>query len=897
MTLRKQIFLGILAFLLMLVGLFSVSGFSYHYLSIFIQKDLYPDLEIAKRYERFLANWMRLSEMFFHNLKSGLSSENLIPEDVLAESEGILVALDARVMRPPSRKALYEIQSLMTAFVREMRSCQRLLARRAQIREADSSRLSAVSAKLFQRATELSADFAKLNQDLSELLRNEDFRRIPEQSTVFLQRISRIERDLALVNEGIGRLPVRGPGAMDKRILLHDRQKDFSQVQKRLQAIIGLVETSLGDARNAVQKRVLNKIMQEVRSFLVTFRDLQEAFERPDSEILEIEEELEKRFRDLENFRKTGLHLASQEAEFYWNNISYSSQSLLGKNRTNLLISVAFLLLVAVAGIYALFTFPQRIAGPLVNLSAQVAGFSLGQPTPPSSGQKATREIQSLEDSFRGLATRLNEQVGVNIKYINAIEKLSQVYVQLGEAAALDPTTRDEGMEGVINQILDELMAGIPEIDLVKVMLLKSERTGEEKIHFFQRTGPVKLSKVFRQSSEVQPYRAAVLGNSEEDLESAPEKNIPFREGLTGYFFSDADLAFVSGDVVDSWKREHSTIPINDIPFLRSRAWECGLNGSVHGIILRRELTRSCLDIENKADDDKLGILLMYFQNPQARLSHQNLLFAQILARQICTVIESAELLKVREKQRRTEYQLEMAAQIQESLLPRHVPSIPGLHISSINKPAYEVGGDYYDFFELGDRRFGLVIADASGKNIPAAIIMTVFKTTLATIDLKHLSAGEVFAAANRVLLNNMSLEDRFITAMYVIIELATGKVEMACAGHNPALVVSGHGFELHISEWVGKGPPLGIMELEYSTSVFQLKPGDFFLMYTDGVTEARNSDGEEFGIGRLKKFLGHPRGPNPARDLYQEVAAFSGDMQQHDDITAVSLEFLGGKS
>jgi sigma-B regulation protein RsbU (phosphoserine phosphatase) len=242
--------------------------------------------------------------------------------------------------------------------------------------------------------------------------------------------------------------------------------------------------------------------------------------------------------------------------------------------------------------------------------------------------------------------------------------------------------------------------------------------------------------------------------------------------------------------------------------------------------------------------------------------------------------------------------QLEMAAEIQAGLLPRTIPDIPFLRLSHLNKPAYEVGGDYYDFFQLDPdgERFGVVIADASGKNVPAAILMTVFKTTLATMDLANLSAGKVLTQSN-LILKKMGIEDRFITAMYVIFHTSASTIEVACAGHNPGLLVSGRGYERSIAEISADGVPLGIIEMEYDSKTYKIKPNDLLLLYTDGVTEARNEQGDEFGISGLKKFLARPRGKVPAQDLYEDIKAHTQQAHQHDDITAVAVEFLGKKT
>ena len=164
-------------------------------------------------------------------------------------------------------------------------------------------------------------------------------------------------------------------------------------------------------------------------------------------------------------------------------------------------------------------------------------------------------------------------------------------------------------------------------------------------------------------------------------------------------------------------------------------------------------------------------------------------------------------------------------------------------------------------------------------------------------MELNHMSAGEVLSRANRIIAKNIT-NDRFITAMYAIIDSGTGKVELASAGHNPAFVSSGRGHDLILREKSVKCLPLGILEdYEYQSITFDLIPGDLLLLYTDGVTEARNTEEEEFGESRLKRFLSRPRGANPAEDLLKEIYDFSRLAMQHDDITAVTIEYDGVKN
>ena len=230
-----------------------------------------------------------------------------------------------------------------------------------------------------------------------------------------------------------------------------------------------------------------------------------------------------------------------------------------------------------------------------------------------------------------------------------------------------------------------------------------------------------------------------------------------------------------------------------------------------------------------------------------------------------------------------------MAKEVQDNLLPAGVPYIKNIKITKINVPAAEVGGDYYDFFDLRDGKIRIVIADASGKNVPAAIVMTVFKTTLSTMDLSSLTAAEVLTKANNIIEKNIT-SDRFITAMYVVMDYRNGEVELSSAGHNPAFLVSKDG---ETKSQNVSGIPLGIMNnYTYSSIKFKMSEGDILWMYTDGVTEARNLDGKEFGEVNLKAFISNYSGDNASEDLLKNLNEFVSNAHQHDDITAVTLEY-----
>jgi len=175
----------------------------------------------------------------------------------------------------------------------------------------------------------------------------------------------------------------------------------------------------------------------------------------------------------------------------------------------------------------------------------------------------------------------------------------------------------------------------------------------------------------------------------------------------------------------------------------------------------------------------------------------------------------------------------------------------------------------------------------------PAAIIMTVFKTALSSMEheMAEMPAHQVLTRANKIISKNIT-NDRFITCMYVIIDPKSGEVEYSCAGQ-PGLLRKGN----VIQELMTPGVPLGIINtFKYESKKVKMDPGDLLMLYTDGVTEARNSESKEFDLSGLKGFIGHYKQENAADDLLVRVNEFVDRAEQHDDITAVAVKMVGGK-
>lgn len=242
--------------------------------------------------------------------------------------------------------------------------------------------------------------------------------------------------------------------------------------------------------------------------------------------------------------------------------------------------------------------------------------------------------------------------------------------------------------------------------------------------------------------------------------------------------------------------------------------------------------------------------------------------------------------------------ELNVATSIQQSILPRTFPPFPErqeFEIYAEMVPARQVGGDFYDFFLLDEERIGFVIADVSGKGVPAAIFMAMSRALLKATALTGVSPGECLRHVNRRLCGE-SDSGLFVTLVYGILHTRTGDVEYSIAGHAPPYLLQGTG-GLAAVEYKG-GMVLGVIEdNEYQVGRIVLQPGDGLFLYTDGVTEARDADQNFFSEHRLEEFLRRMNGsslPEIIHGAVGEVRNFSAGVPQTDDITILALRYWG---
>jgi sigma-B regulation protein RsbU (phosphoserine phosphatase) len=306
------------------------------------------------------------------------------------------------------------------------------------------------------------------------------------------------------------------------------------------------------------------------------------------------------------------------------------------------------------------------------------------------------------------------------------------------------------------------------------------------------------------------------------------------------------------------------------------------ITGSVHELFTGTERVRQG-DFTHKiaiASDDQLGELAGSFNSMTASIE---------------------DLLRQAAEKKRLEEELRIAHEIQMSLLPQGPLLMPGLSVTALCVPAREVGGDYYDLLPLDDHRVGVLIADVSGKGTSAALYMAELKGLVLSLSEIHRSPRDLMIAANRIIAKHLDARS-FITMTYAIINLRTRTMTYARAGHTPLIYVPANGGDPRRARILAPdGLVLGLkidngemFEKLLQEQTIPLEPGDLYLFFTDGISEAMNAYDDCFGesrLGQLAESHAHLPSDQLRERVLREIAAFVGDAPQHDDMTMILLK------
>ncbi len=276
-------------------------------------------------------------------------------------------------------------------------------------------------------------------------------------------------------------------------------------------------------------------------------------------------------------------------------------------------------------------------------------------------------------------------------------------------------------------------------------------------------------------------------------------------------------------------------------------------------------------------------------------LKNQNEILEQRVEERTKEVLELQRVeFELRSAQEKAENELNIAAQIQRSILPSDFPAFPEndeFDLYAMMKPAREVGGDFYDFFFVDDDHLAMIIADVADKGVPAALFTMISRTIFRSIAKQRKSPSQVMTETSNLLCEGNDT-GMFVTAIFAYYHLPTGRITYSNGGHNPALLIGSDGFCRELTQ--KHGPALGIRTgITYSEDVDTLEPGQIIVLYTDGVTEASSPQDELFGLDRFTKLICSCTSLNLSQ-MFNQIDKYLTKFQQgnqFDDTTVLALK------
>jgi phosphoserine phosphatase RsbU/P len=352
---------------------------------------------------------------------------------------------------------------------------------------------------------------------------------------------------------------------------------------------------------------------------------------------------------------------------------------------------------------------------------------------------------------------------------------------------------------------------------------------------------------------------------------------------------------------LESYLRLHSVTPGEG---LIGRVWQTGQSLCLNDLSEVAELAKlrgsafgaaSVMAAALSYAKQDLGVLAVANGSLGAPFSQGDFVVFKSIAEQSAFALYNAIIYSMANEKKRLDHDLEIARDIQRILLPAEAPAINGFQISGINVPARQVSGDYFDYIRVDDERLGVAIADVSGKGVPASLIMAICRSVLRAEAARNPSPADVLRKVNRQLYPDIK-EDMFISMAYLILDHQRDGVTLARAGHDAPLLYKRY------SQTVTAIKPPGMVVGIDSGNVFDrltadftvpIEPDDCLVLYTDGVTEALNTDGDEFGLDRMIQSVrasATDGAQTIVKRIIEDVRNFTGSLPQNDDITLIAI-------
>jgi hypothetical protein len=362
------------------------------------------------------------------------------------------------------------------------------------------------------------------------------------------------------------------------------------------------------------------------------------------------------------------------------------------------------------------------------------------------------------------------------------------------------------------------------------------------------------------------------------------------QKGMSSEHLGESERTLTTESYIGEAFLNNSVLVVNDTDFM-DKAFSAQL--------IHREGIKSFAHAPITIEGQPIGVLSAFSRSAKGIFTDEFVALFRSLAGQIGVAWRNARqterLITAREQER----ELQIAKDIQLGLLPAKVPQLTGIALAGACVPAHQVGGDYYDYLQRGETLLDLVIADVSGHNVGAALLMAETRTFIQARSQGIHRASDIMSALNEFFYEDLTRAELFITMFYLIYDADTRRLSFASAGHNPPFVWRTDSRSCERLD--AEGLILGIRRrVDFEEKQVQLYPGDVLLLYTDGITEAENQDSEFFGEERLASLFAeyHHLAPQQIIDnLLQQVRLFAGVHHFNDDVSLVVMQVENGES
>jgi sigma-B regulation protein RsbU (phosphoserine phosphatase) len=359
----------------------------------------------------------------------------------------------------------------------------------------------------------------------------------------------------------------------------------------------------------------------------------------------------------------------------------------------------------------------------------------------------------------------------------------------------------------------------------------------------------------------------------------------PFQTMIRGWDTSTHNLPFRLDTQLSGWMLKNRQ-PLLSNDFSRDNRFFTASNEPLP--------VRSLLCVPLILKARMIGLVSLFNKKSAEGFSQEDQRLMSIIAAQSAQIIENARLLKEEQQLIKMQEELRLAYEIQTNLLPENPPKVKGYDIYGKSIPAKTVGGDYYDFIPVDDNRLAFCLGDVSGKGMPAALLMANLQATIRGQAVLDLAIPEILANANRLLFQNTSSE-KFATLFFGILDHKNHELTYSNAGHNYPLRIT----ENNRLETVKEGGiVLGCLEsFSFPESKLSFEINEILVLYSDGITEAVNEQGDEFGEDQLSELI-FKNQTRPARDIVEiilrEAEQYAGNLPQTDDMTLMVVKRIG---